>query len=187
MTDFRDGLTWVALELTPSGELKIEEGTLEKSLRRDLDVSPEFQIFIPSLTFKRNGRNITIHLMEGYAFVESGLSETAYFSLPKRTTYVNQVMSTRSSRGMAVLSVIDNSYILELKEQMRSLLSSSIEVGETVLILEGIYSNLEGEVLAIEDEDAIIHIQLRSLNVVTKVNKMFLDPLKDKECDDERR
>jgi len=183
MADRRDELTWVALELSRAGEMKVEEGTLDKSIRRDLDLSLEFPIFIPSMTFRRNGRNVTLHLMEGYAFVATGLPETSYFALAKRTVYVNQVMSTRSVAGMSVLSVIDNSYIEELKEQIRTLLSATISVGEKVRVLGGIYSSLEGEVLALEKEEAIIHIQLRSLNVVTKINKMFLEPAENEEDD----
>jgi len=180
MLDHRDELSWVALELTRAGEIKIEEGSLEPSIRRDLDLPSEFGVFIPSMTFRKNGRNETFHLMEGYAFVASGLAEVAYFSLEKKS-YINQVMSTRSAVGVRVLSVINNSYIEELKEQMRSLLSSSISVGERVRVMGGTYSSLDGEVLAIEDEDAIVHIPLRSAKIVTRIHKMFLEPAEDGE------
>lgn len=180
MVDHRDELTWVALELTRAGEMKVEEGTLEKTLRRDLDVSSESGVFIPSMTFKKNGRNVTLHLMEGYAFVASGLPEVTYFALEK-TAYINKVMSTKAAGGMRVLSVIENTYIQELQEQMRGLLSSSISVGEQVRVLGGTYSCLEGEVLEMEQDNAIIHIQLRSLKIVTKIHKMFLEPSSEDE------
>lgn len=173
--DCRDDLTWIALELSRAGEIKVEEGSLESSLRRRLDLDSVFPIFIPSITYKKNGRNVTLHLMEGYAFVGSGLPDITYFSLEKKTNYVKQVLSNMSLNGIRVLSVIPNSYIIELKKQMRNLISMDISLRDRVKIVGGLYSSLFGEVIEVQEETAIVKITMRSLSIITQLPKMFLE------------
>ena len=78
--DRRDKKTWVILELTRVGEQKGESGDLEISLHRSLGTK-EIDSFVPAATYKKGGRTVTIHLMEGYAFVAYELDETKFFDL----------------------------------------------------------------------------------------------------------
>jgi len=175
VVDLRDDTTWVAIELTPFGEAKVTEGFLEVALRRDLGVDDDHAIFIPCSLYRKDGKVVTIHLMEGYVFVASGLPETAYFNL-ERQPYVHKVMSTQSGpHRMRVLSVITDKHILEMRAKLRKLTSSEIPVGAEVMVLDGTYRHLSGRVTGMDDENAYIHIRLRSLEVVATVPRIFLE------------
>lgn len=174
--DLRDATNWITLELSRLGETKLIEGTLLASLRRDLGVDENFQIFVPAATFVKNGRPVTIHLMQGYVFIAAGLEEACYFILEHKP-YVVQVLAQRSPSGLRVLNVISDANIQELRLQLRTLLAAGVEVGARVQILEGLYENLEGEVLTVEQEKADVLIELRSLVTIAHLPKLFLDLL----------
>lgn len=176
LVDCRDDQTWVVIELTRQGEMRVEEGVLEGMLRKDLSVDPDYPIFIPATTYEKSGRKITIHLLEGYVFAAAGLAETTYFDLEKRS-YVSQVMSSIGTHEMRVLSVITNEEIRQMRRQLRGLVSADISVGERVRIMDGLYSTLEGEVIDRELDQAIVHLEFRSLNVLASVPLVFLEIL----------
>lgn len=175
MVDQRDVTTWVAVELSPQGEIRVEEGTLEAALRRDLGVDADHAIFIPCALYRKDGRVVTIHLMEGYVFIASGLPETTYFSL-ERQSYASKVLSTQTHpHRMRVLSVITNAHIQEMRNKLRSLVSSEIPVGAEVIVLDGTYRHLTGKVTGLDEGNAFVHIRLRSLEVVATVPRIFLE------------
>lgn len=174
MVDQRDGTTWVALELTRYGEKLIEDGSLATDLRRQLDVDENWPVFIPARIYERKGRKYTVHLMEGYAFVATGLDEVRYFRL-ETTKLVQQVMATRDPRGVRVLRPIGDSKVADLRRRLIDEVAADIIPGMQVLVTDGIYKALEGIVLDIEGDHAVVHFELRSLKVISKVPKIFLD------------
>jgi transcription antitermination factor NusG len=170
----------VAIELTPLGEQKIEEGTLERSLRQDLDVELDFPVFIPAVNYMKGKKGVTIHLMEGYAFVAAGLPEVRYFALEQRP-YIEQIISIESPRKIRTISVIPDRNIRDLRRQLQERVASDIQVGEHVRITEGQYARLDGLVTAMNGSDAYVFIKLRSLQVVATVPRIFLEALEDEE------
>jgi len=173
--DQRDDLTWIAIELTRYGEQRVEEGTLAEAIRQDLEVDENYPIFIPSTVYQKGFRRVTLHLMEGYVFVASGLPETKFFALERRP-YVNQVMSTAGGPyQIRVPSVIPNSRIEELREKLRGLVASDIEVDSQVRVVDGAYKGLEGEVLGLDGDSAFVHVELRSLKIIATIPKVFLE------------
>lgn len=175
MADRRDSTTWVALELTRPGEKLVEDGTLAQEIRKALEVDPDWPVFVPARIYEKKGRSVTVHLMEGYAFVATGLDEVRYFRL-EQTKLVEQVLSERKGpRGIRVLSTIPDSRVTELRRQLSEEVASDIVPGMPVLVTDGIYSKLEGEVLDVEGDYAIVRFELRSLVVISKVPKVFLE------------
>lgn len=174
MADRRDGTTWVALELTRQGEKLVEDGTLADELRRELDVEEDWAVFIPARVYEKRGKRITVHLMEGYAFVATGLDEVHYFRL-ENSKLVEQVMGTRTTRGMRVLSVIPDSQIVDLRRRLSEEVAADIIPGMQVLVTEGVYSKLEGIVMDTEGDHAVVRFELRSLEVISKIPKVFLE------------
>lgn len=175
VADRRDEITWVAIELTRQGEIHADEGTLEALLRRDLRVGVEHPIFVPTACFTRGGKTTTAHLMEGYVFVASGLTEIQYFELEKRP-YIQQVMSSRTGpHRMRYVSVITNAHIEQMRLKLRQMIVAEILVGDEVLITDGQYRQLNGEVIGLEDEHAYVRIDLRSLKVVATIPRFFLE------------
>lgn len=178
--DTRDDQTWVVVELTKAGETKIEEGSLDESLRRDLDIGDEHPIFIPAMTYTRGDKVTPILLMEGYVFIATGLPEVSYFSLEKQP-YINQVMSVEDPHGMRVLSTIPNGSIEDMKNQLRNMSVLELDPGEKVKVVEGKYSGLEMKFLMEDrdgpDEDYVIlkTVGLRSLSAVVRLPRAFLE------------
>ncbi len=172
--DQRDDRTWVVIELSHLGETKVDEGTLEATLRRDLDVHDDFPIFIPIISYPKGSRTINIHLMEGYVFVGSGLQDTAYFAL-ERKEYVTQVISTPGR--VRSLSVVPNAKIEDLRNQLRKLVASDLNVGASVRVTNGTYRNLEGLAIIVSGDTAIVRIKLRSLDLMATIPTVFLEAI----------
>lgn len=181
MPDLRDETTWVTLELTRSGEQLVAEGLLDRQIRRDLGVEDDHPIFIPSVIMDRGGTRTSYHLMEGYVFVASGLSEVQYFALESKH-YVEQVMSTRQGpHRMRTLHTIPNSKIQQMRRNLVEMVTSGIGAGTHVRICEGQYRNLDGKVIGVEDSNAHVRVTLRSLDMVATVPRIFLEELPEEE------
>lgn len=174
MADRRDGTTWVALELTRHGEKLVEEGTFDEELRKALNVEEDWPVFIPARAYEKNGKRITVHLMEGYAFVATGLDEIYYFRL-ENSKLVEQVMSSRGARGLRRLETIHDSEVSDLRRRLSKEVAADIVPGMTVLVTDGVYSKLEGVVMDVEGDHAVVRFELRSLEVISKIPKVFLE------------
>lgn len=173
--DKRDETTWVALELTRAGELKAIDGKLASWLRRELAVSEDFPIFVPYTSYKKGGRNVSIRLIEGYAFVATGLPETKYFQLESRAL-INSVLSSRGRNGIRILQALPNNRIVDLQTQLREILQADLEIGQWVRVAGGNYSGIEGEVVDVYEDTVAIRIRLRSLDVIAAIPKTLVDP-----------
>lgn len=175
--DWRDDITWIAVELTPLGEEKVEEGTIEAALRQDLGVDESFPVFVPATTYKKNGRTVTICLIEGYVFVASGLPEVRYFAL-ERKAYVQTVMSVLTGpHHMRTLKALPNREVKNLQKKLRELVAADIEVGAAVKVVDGPYKGLDGRVLGSDGTDAYVEFKLRSLCRITTLPLVFLETL----------
>lgn len=174
MADRRDSTTWVILELTRAGEKLVESGTLPSELRRGLGVDETWPVFIPARVYEKRGKRVTVHLMEGYAFIATGLDEVRYFRL-EQSKIVERVLTQPGPRAMRVLATIPDSRVAELRRQLNEEVASDIVPGMDVLVTDGIYSKLEGTVLDVEGDHAVVRFELRSLKVISKVPKVFLD------------
>jgi len=174
VADRRDGTTWVVLELTRQGEKLVEDGALPHEIRRILDVEDEWPVFVPARVYEKKGKRVTIHLMEGYAFVATGLDEVRYFRL-EQTKIIEQVLATRGARGIRALSTIPDTRVAELRSQLNAEVAADIIPGMRVLVTDGVYSKLEGIVLDTQGDHATVHFELRSLEVISRIPKVFLD------------
>jgi len=174
--DHRDDLTWVAIELSWQGERLVSEGTLEEVLRRDLGIEDTHPVFIPATTYVKNGKTITIHLMEGYVFVGNGLDEVRYFALEQQF-YVHSVMSASGGpHRIRVLSVLPNSDIQNLRNQLHAQQAADIEVDTWVRVVRGKFRGLEGKVLRLDgDKHAYVDFRLRSLHRITPLPRAYLE------------
>jgi transcription antitermination factor NusG len=113
--------------------------------------------------------------MEGYVFVASGLTDTLYFAL-ERKPYVSKVMSAPAGpHRIRTLSVIPNTRIEELRQQLRKMASSDIGEGDTVQVINGTYRGMEGEVLLVQGETALVRFRLRSLDQIATIPLAFLE------------
>ncbi len=156
------------------GELKAIDGKLSQGLRRDLGVEDGFPVFIPYATYTKGGRTVSVRLIEGYAFVASGLPETRYFAL-ERHSLVAKVFSISGPRGLRVLQTIPDTKITEMRRKLQEILCSDIEIGSLVRIIGGNYSHMEGRVVDVFDDRVAIRIALRSIDTITIVPRSLVE------------
>ena len=173
--DRRDDTNWVVLELTRAGEVRVADGTLEPAIREALG-SEDHPVFIPATTYFRGGRRVTVHLMEGYVFVASGLPETTYLNLERDCPYVRRALSSRGEGGIPVLSVISDRDVQDMRRKLRETVSSDIRDGMKVRINQGTYAKLDGTVVDVEGDEAQVLIELRSFKVIRGIPRAFLEP-----------
>lgn len=180
-SDQRDNRTWVVIELTRAGEVKVEEGNISLLLREALGVDKQHPVFVPSTTYLSRGHNVTIHLMEGYVFVASGLPEISYLNLEGNCPYVRRVLSSRSPSGMRALNVIPESSVQDMRRKLSQQVSSDIKEGMQVTVVDGTYSHLEGKVVDVDGENAHVRFTMRSLDLIARVPRVFLTPSDEEE------
>jgi len=175
--DLRDAPTWVVLELTSAGEALAREGGLEKALRDHLGVDSSHPVFVPCVRFTQQERTVSICLMEGYAFVASGLGDSDYVALERDCPYVRSVLSQPGR--VRTLKVVQQRSIDDMRKQLAEQIASDIEEGMTVVVNDGLYSSLEGEVLLLDGDHAKVMFTMRSLKSVQTIPRAFLSPLED--------
>jgi len=165
----------VVLELTHAGEQKAIEGNLAEALSRELRLPRGHLIFVPSITQSKNERHpAVIQLIEGYAFVASGLPDAQYFAAEGKH-HIKRVLSMTGPKGMRVLSVIPDSRIKSMIRKFRDMVYSDVTTGETVKIVSGKYSKMEGEIVELLNDGQIaVRIKLRSIDIVTLVARSML-------------
>lgn len=152
----------------------VEDGTLADELRKALEVEENWPVFIPARVYEKNGKRVTVHLMEGYAFIATGLDEVRYFRL-ENSKIVEQVMSSRGARNIRRLETIHDSQVSDLRRRLSEEVAADIIPGMTVLVTDGVYSKLEGVVMDVEGDHAVVRFELRSLEVISKIPKVFLE------------
>lgn len=159
----------------------MEDGTIERRLKRDLKgFRDDMEIFVPCATFSKGDQRVTVHLMQGYVFVQSGLPEFRYFALETKP-YVKQVMSMDGDHygALRTLSVLADHEIDGLRRKLHEHLVQDLSVGSWVRIVEGRFKNLCGRVRYLLGDEAIVHLGLRSMEVIASIPRAFLDPEDD--------
>lgn len=173
MADQRDETTWATLELTKLGEQKAIEGKLEASIRSLLSVEPSFPVFVPYATYTKGGRTVSIRLIEGYAFVATGLPEVEYFRL-ERSALISRVFSSRHKNGMRILHALANSEVEAMRDRLAESLGADLEIGAKVRITGGNYRDLEGRVVDLYEKRAAVQITFRSLTSIAVLPRNFV-------------
>lgn len=177
-TDIERDRYWITVELSNIGEQKLAEGELQRILRMHLD-SDDVPIFSPSAKFikKTNQKSEIFHLIQGYIFVGSGLKLRKYLDL-EETPYVSRIFYDTLSDGQIQLKLLPNSKIEGMREELSKMMLGAISVGDTVLINSGLYQGIEGQIIAISENDANVELKFRSMVIITKLPRIFLDTIK---------
>jgi transcription antitermination factor NusG len=143
-----------------------------------LGVGEDFPVFVPAATYSKDGGEVTILLVEGYAFVASGLNDVQYFAL-ERKAHVAQVLTAPGGRyKMRTPMTVPNAKIKEMRRQLQKETSVGVSVGDEVRVQHGHFRNLEGIVRGLYGDSASVQIRLRSLEVLAGIPRVFLEVVK---------
>ena len=167
--DDRDLISWVAVELSPIGESKLEDGSIERIIRKTIKLDECHPIFIPKATYQEDDETISLHLLDGYVFIQSGLPEVTYFKL-EYTPYVTKVLSRVGSSGVRALSVVPDRIINDMRDQISCLSVNDLRKGDVVTVVDGMYKGLDVSVMEICSDQALVRTHgLRSIDIVTSI------------------
>lgn len=178
--DKRDETTWATLELTKAGELKAIEGKLAPALRSLLGVDSSFPVFVPYASYTKGGRTVSVRLIEGYAFVATGLPEVKYFGL-ERSPLVSKVFSS-SVNGLRVLHTLPNREVDGMRARLSDSMSADFEVGAKVRITGGNYRDLDGVIVDLYDKRVAVRVEFRSLTAIAVVPRNLASFLSTEEA-----
>ena len=166
------GESWVVLELSSRSDQEdpdVIKAAIVRSLKRA-------EVFIPAAV-TQIGDDRSVHvLMEGYAFVRLDRAPQDYFKL-ENTKYVQAVLALPGANGRhRKLSVVDDSAIEKMREQIRLLVDQGISIGDIVRITSGPYRNMQAIVVEeIPEEGKVqVHIKLRSKQSLVALPRSFL-------------
>jgi transcription antitermination factor NusG len=167
--------SWAVLELTRLGERKAEEGSLVSLLRQILKLKDGHPVFVPCRTYTDGGRKVSVHLMQGYAFVGA---DGAALHLPSDQPYVKRMMSSKGTHGSRVLSVVPDSMIQKMESELSSSVSDGIGIGTYVSVSDGVYKGLNGEVIDVvtADDLIVVRFNMRSLDTLVSLPKNLASP-----------
>lgn len=164
-------MSWVALELTHLGET---ENDLEKIRKEILKVDSDAEVFIPVHTYKKNGKTYNKSLMDGYLFVN--LADPGVLFNLENTSYFKQVLtSTDSENKERYATRIRDSEIQRMKAQMAHMYRVGLAEGDVVNITEGLWKDMEATVLELRENDVLVKINLRSLESIIELPKIFVE------------
>ncbi len=177
--DARDEITWLILELTPQGESAAEDGLLEGVLRDHGDLDQGHPVFIPCMACTHKGVRSVISVMEGYAFVASGVDDS-FFDRLRSTPYVRRVM-TRGTGIRRVVETIPDAKIRDLRKNLNEMVGAEILVDMEVRIIDGPLIGIVGKVVEIYGDQASVLVEMRSLYAIKDFPRFFLHPVSDDE------
>ena len=85
----------------------------------------------------------------------------------------------RRPHRIRTLSVIPNEHIESLRRKLREQVSSDINHGDWVTVIDGPYKALEGRVVGGDGENAFVEIRLRSLYLIATTPFVFLESARE--------
>lgn len=173
--DRRDKNKWYVLELSSVGEQKLEEGTLEKFITKDLGLDPaDKNLFIPSHCIVKNGKRHYLHLMQGYVFLNTkNVQEHFLFNLEKKP-YITRVLS-KFNKGQRIFQVLTDDSIEKLKQELATISTKDLAEEQDVIVKQGLFKNLEGVVVHVLNETAVVKISFRTLELLADIPKIYLE------------
>lgn len=151
------------------------EGTLEAHLRRTLKLEPTHGVFVPYLPLKCDSKVTLFNVMEGYAFVASGLDDREYFLVTHESMYLRSALHSRQGRTNILMTVPDEK-IRDLRKRLHDMIAVEIRKNMRVEVIQGPYKGLEGLVAELTPDTAHVLIELRTLRTIRSFPRFALLP-----------
>ncbi len=154
---------WLILELNDAYE---DVGYRDIKVAIITVFGDEVDYFIPIHHERMGSYTCTSVLMEGYAFVKDCLE------VRQR---INNLYESKLFVGALFYSgkyqTVKEDVIKGLKKKLKNSLSKRMSNGTKVLILGGIFKNLEGEVIGVEDEGKKMMVK------ITRISREMIAPI----------
>lgn len=125
------------------------------------------------------GVRTVLSVMEGYAFVASGV-EGSFFRQLRNTPYVRRVLS-RGAGIRKVEETIPDAKIRDLRKSLNEMVGAEILEGMRVRVADGPLVGIVGKVVDLHGDQASVLVEMRSLYAIRYFPRFFLHPVNDDE------
>lgn len=156
---------WIALELSYLGEREHP-----RKVRKELEnrLRKRAEVYVPAVCFtRRNGEEVIIRTMDGYAFIKAGLASEDYLRLETHPL-VSRVL-TRDDGEARFLTYLPDLDIQRLRDILTEQSRDKYKEGDLVDILEGPYRNMFGYLVNVYPEKQTSDVDIRGLCSVKNV------------------
>ena len=173
-------LKWVSVELSSLGEHEKNPEVIKGAVHRYIG---DVDVFVPSVSMKRQEEEHTLCYMEGYVFIEykDGINYMHLQDIPLFKTVLHTV------RGGAIsYNLIDDKVLNPMRDGVEALKHVSLTKDDPIKVNKGVYKNLLGTVSQVYDDDEVadpivqVYINLRSKKVLIDFPASYLDNLRPK-------
>ncbi len=165
------GRRWVVVGLTHAGEQEKDSKILARSVQRIL--GRPLAVFVPSLSTDVRDDSQVLVYMDGYVFIE--FFEGVQYIRLRETSYFNEVLCSSSRSHAPVYSLIDDSEVTGIKENMESIRDVDFEEGMPVRVKSGTNRGLPGVVVMVEGDVITVQHQTRSKPVIAEYKSTYLE------------
>lgn len=146
---------WLVIELTEQGE-SADYRELENAI---IEIFGNIDFFIPIYHEEIGSYISTCTLFEGYIFIKD---------LPKNRDKVDEVKNNRFFSKILGSKTkfysVDSKVVESLREKLQNSVKKILKPGTYVEILEGIFQNLLGEVIGVEDDGKRVMVKIKTLS-----------------------
>jgi transcription antitermination factor NusG len=147
---------WFILELSEQGEVA-EYPEITSAIKTVFGSDTEF--FIPVHHEKLGSYVTTNTLFPGYVFVKDSGRVKDNLSNIRDNRFFYRVLKNDKK-----FETVNSKEILGLRKKLKNSLKKKIRPGVTVKVKEGIFENLTGEVLSMEDDGKITNVRIKCLS-----------------------
>lgn len=147
---------YVIIQLSESGEIAKQtelEKTVEELFGSDVD------FFIPTRNEKMGSYTSIGILFSGYIFVKDAPYIRDKLEELRDFRFFSSVLRVGSR-----IETIDSNVISRMKRQLRSTMRRNLSSGTMVIVLEGIFKDLVGEVISSEDKGKQVVVRIKRLS-----------------------
>lgn len=154
-------LSWYILQLSQWGENQ-EVDVIKSSIRKTLG---ECDIFIPIYYENDDDYKTKVYAVEGYVFISEVGNEEKCYQFRYNPYFEGPVLNPDGS-----LAEVQDEFVVCLKNELLKSITSKVNVGDTVLVIDGIHKDFVGTVTKVNKTDYTVN-----LSVVLESVKLSVD------------
>lgn len=147
---------WIIIELSEQGD-GLHYREIEHNVKELFGARADY--FIPVYQEKMGSYTSTCSLFEGYVFIRD--TEEVRLNLSNIRDFR---VFAKALECCGRLQTVDSNAIGVLKRKLNKAVKRKLEMGSKVKVLEGIFSNLVGEVVGVDDSGRRIMVRIKTLS-----------------------
>lgn len=171
---------WVALELNSRGETEKDIQSMLEIIRKNLD-KPKLEIFVPIYYKSEEFFEKNVPFFDGYFFLKYH-PELPYHKLTETKFFQGAVANPTTKE----VQIVSNEDVEKIQKKFQEIIKkkSKYRIGQSIVIIDGLYKGLNGKIKKIfkDQEYCIAQItSLKSRNIEVSVPLVSIDAIEEDE------